>query len=432
MAIKIKNFNYMLMSSEITQGLKYQSSNPHGYSPKEFVDARLAELRMLANNPDLQLLAVFLEQEIAHDIRFYLGRRDNLAETLYALRACDAFNAPIASSLSAAKIESFRHVKVGSPAFEKWDENQQWYAMQMLTSGRTKLKITPKTVTLSTGIEQIDHSINQYSFSIAQYFYAIQVASECFPDEIVKIAQHAVGVEQVKNSRKSKQIRQTIATNVESGDFPEPIDTDAALDRNLSLLSEWIKPRDTQVAEAYVKGKRDIAWLEQYAPATVILAKVTEDLAIKGFHQKWSGGLPILIMDLAEHLIESHPKQARDALYDLATAMAADKVLGFEGAQEALERIGTMVHKLTGETCSSIRGELAMKLIGGKLGLESAQVIGKYIADNDLTKTAESIMEKLYSNTIERAKVMESYGIKSNSSAMMRAKGRALMDDLGM
>lgn len=432
MGMEIKTFNYMELARQIVDGPKWPKKDEQGLSPQEYVDRRIAELRWLAKSPDHQILAVLLEQEIASDIRYTLSRKEPIEPLLYALRTCNPFHAPIARSLSAEKIESFRHVIPGSAAFEMFDENQQWYATQMLDGPRTKLTITPKNVTLNTGVENIDHTIRSSSFPIAQYFYAIHVAPECFPDYVQNIARHATGVEQVKNSANSKTIRKTIAEKMASGEYPEPIDVNVAMSNNLTLLADWIKPRDTQLAVAYVKGKRDVAWLEQYAPASVILSKMTEGLAEKGFHQKWGGTFPLLIMDLCEHLKDSHRELATVALWDLAAAMASDKVLGFEGAEESVNRIAHLAKTLTPGEKASSKGVLAMKLIGHKLGIESSEAVIAFIAEQRMEKIVGPIMDKLYPNVVERAKTLQSFGMRSNSPAMLREKGRALMDDLGM
>lgn len=432
MGIEIKSFNYMQLAGQIAQGPKWPGKDESALTPKEYVDRRLVELHMLATSPDHQILAAIMEQEIAWHIQYALGKNEPIEPTLYALRACKPFHSPIANSLSHEKIQSFRDVLPGSSAFDKWDENQQHYARQMLTSGKTKLTVTPKNVTLSTGFENIDHAIRSYSFSIAKYFYAIHVAPDCFPRQIENSVRHAAGVEQVKNSAISKTVRKTIAEHVQSGDFPEYLDANQALQNNLSKLGDWIKPRDTQLAAAYAKAKRDVSWLEQYAPATMILSKMTENLAQKGFHQKWGGSFPKMILDLCDHLKETHRELATTALYELATAMASAKVLESEGAKESIERIAHMANKLIAGDEAPIKGVMAMKLIGHKLGLETSQDVSNFIKDNKLSNLMEPAMEKLYPNAIDRAKVFQSFGLRSDSPAMLKAKGRALMDDLGM
>lgn len=432
MGIEIKTFNYMEMANQIVYGPKWPKKNEQNLSPQEYVDRRLAELHWLTNSPDHQILAVFMEQEIASGIRYALGSRDPLEPILYALRTCDPFHSPIAKSLSSQKIDSFRAVKPGSDAFIAFDQNQAHFATQMLNSPRPKLTITPKKVILNTGIENIDHTIRSSSFPITRYFYAIHVAPECFPDHVEQIARHATGVEQIKNSAISKTIRKTMTESIESGEFPEPIDVNLAMSHNLTRLADWIKPRDTQLAAAYVKGKRDVAWLEQYAPATLVLSKMTEGLTEKGFHQKWGGSFPVLIMDLCEHLKDSHTEFATVALWDLAAAMATDKVLGFEGAKESLNRIAQLAKTLTPGAEATTKGVLAMKLVGHKLGLESSEDVVAFIAEQGLEKMVGPIMDKLYPNVVERAKTLQSIGLRSNSPAMLREKGRALMDDLGM
>lgn len=422
----------MQMADQIVEGPKYPDKNERHLTANQYVDLRLAELNMLAESPDHQILAAFMEQEIAWRASYALGKDEPMEPTLYALRACKPFHSPIANSLSAEKIQSFRSVVPGSQAFEKFDENQKHYATQMLGGGRPKLTVTPRSVSLNTGLEYIDHTIRSYSFSIAKYFYALHIAQDCFPPQIEKTIRHAAGVEQVKNSAISKTVRKKIVEFVESGQFPEYLDANQALDANLRRLADWIKPRDTQLAAAYVKAKRDVAWLEQFAPATLILGKMTENLSEKGFHQKWGGSFPILILDLCDHLKETHKELATTALYDLATAMASDKVLGFEGSKEALDRIAHMATSLIPGDGASKKGVLAMKLVGHKLRLENCDEVSRFITENQMHKAMEPIMEKLYPNAIERAKAFQSYGIRSDSPAMRRAKGRALMDDLGM
>lgn len=432
MGIEIKTFNYMEMASQIVYGPRWPKSHERDLTPTEYVDLRLAELQMLAASPSHQILAVFMEQEIAEHLKYVLGKRDPLEPMLYALRSCNPFHSPIAKSLTKEKIQSFRDVSPGSEAYDLFDENQKHYANQMIDGARSKINVTPNSVTLNTGFEGIDHAIRTYSFSIAQYFYVLHVAKECFPAEVDRSIRHAAGVEQVKNSAISKTIRKTIAENVESGHYPEFVDANKILDSNLKMLSDWIKPRDTQLAAAYVKGKRDVAWIEQYAPADLVLTKMTENLAEKGFHQKWGGSLPTMILDLCDHLKLTHEQLVTTAIYDLAAAMASDKVLGSEGAKESLDRIALMAKSMNPEDGSSKKGVLAMKLIGLKLGIEEGGEVAEFVHSNGLTKTMEPMMEKLYPNAIERARMFQALGIKSDSPAMLKAKGRALMDDLGM
>lgn len=150
MGIKITTFNYMEIAGEIVHGKKWARGNDKDLSLKEYVDKRIDELRMLAASPDHQMLAAFMEQEIAESARYALSRREPIAPILYALRTCNPFHSPIAKSLSKEKIDSFRDVTPGSPGFEKWNENQRWYAKQMLEGSRTRLVAGPSGVTLRT------------------------------------------------------------------------------------------------------------------------------------------------------------------------------------------------------------------------------------------------------------------------------------------
>lgn len=421
----------MQIAGDIVSGPTHPNKEEQHLSAKEYVDRRVAEMHTLARSPDHQILAVFMEQEIAQEVKYRLGRRESISALLYALRTCDPLHGPIAKSLTQAKIDTLRDLAPGSEAFDKWDENQAHYAKQMLKSPWPKFRLFKDGVKLNTGFENIEYSITQYSFSIAQYFYALHVARECFPDNVATLVRHATGVQQVKNSAVAKSISKIIKENIESGEYPEHIDVAEMLQANLKGMASWMKPRDAKLAEAYVKGKRDVQWLEQFAPASVILEKMIERLADTGFHHKRSSSFAVLVLDLCEAVRETDRTLAIRALYDLATALSADKVLGAEGATAALERAVQMSKTLPSDSRESIRGALAIKLMANKLGSEESEAVGKFIADNDLTKTAEQLMEKLYPNVIERAKLMQTFGMKSDSKALLREKGRALMDDLG-
>lgn len=432
MGIKIKTFNYMGLAGEIVHGKKWARGEDVNRTPLEYVEKRLDEIRALAKNPDHQMLAAFLEQEIAEGVKYALSNREPIEPTLYALRTCNPFHSPIANSLPQETVDSFKDVIPGTPAFAKFDENQQYYARQMLEGSRTRLVVSAKGATLKTGFESIEHTITTSAFPISQYFYAIHVAPECFPDSIVNIVRHAVGVEQIKNSHVSKTIRKSITERIQNGEYPEAINVDQALANNLKLLESWIKPRDTKLAAAYVKGKRDASWLEQYAPASSVLTKVIEGLPKKGIHHKWSAVLPVMILDLCEHVKDQDIHLATKAVYELATAMASEKVLECVDAKVALDRVAMMANTLDPDETANTIGVLNVKLIGHKLGIVSDQAVIEFVSDNELRTSMEKIMEKLYPSVIERARTLQSLGFKSDSVAMRREKGRALMDDLGM
>lgn len=159
---------------------------------------------------------------------------------------------------------------------------------------------------------------------------------------------------------------------------------------------------------------------------------MTEGLAEKGFTQKWAVSFPTMILDLCQHVMDSDPALATKALYDLAMAMASDKILGFAGAKDALDRIALMANTYGLGDKANTTGVLAMKLIGHKLGVESGESVTEFINDNGLKKPMDKMMDKLYPNVIERAKTLQALGFKSDSPQLRREKGRALMDDLGM
>lgn len=429
MALEIKPYNYMQLSSDLTR-----QSSGYGALTPEFMDGRLNEIRSLGADKDLQFIGALLEHELAFDTMFHLAKRDDLPKVLYVLEHYDPFHNPIAASLSQETINSFRDIKEGSPHFEKWDKNQAWYVHQNFTRDGKRsefLNERKEGVTLRNGFESFDYYVNVYSYSICAFFYVYSIMPDRFPDEFGASIRHACGVEQVRNSRKYKEIRKTLVEKMENGDFPKPFDVAVKLEENLHHMLDWLKPRDVKFADAYLYGKRDINWIEQYAPAVDVLDRITEGLAERGFHKKWAGVLPVLILDLCEHVLPEAPEKASKAFYSLAQAMASNKVMEHKSAPEHLARMAIMA-EIVQANDQARAGQLAILLIQHKEGKLTAESVSRFAEDHDMSKPLSKLLEGLYTDVIERAKVMDSLGVRSGSKAMLREKGRALSDDLGI
>lgn len=432
MARRFKTYNYVTLASEIASSSRYVEPHEKHLSEKEYVDARLEYIRTLGKSPDHQFLGVLLEQELAFQCLFHLGERKAFDRVLYTLQAYNPFFNPIASSLSQAVINDFKNIWPGSIHYDKWDDEQIRYVDQQLGRRTEKLRESKSGVTLKTGFDGYEYYINKYSYTTASFFYAMNAIPQCFPADFTKAIQHGCGIEQVRNSPKSKTIRKCIAENLENGDFPIAIDLGASLERNLVDLMDWLKPKDVKFAAAYVFGKRDVAWIEKLASASEVLDRMVIDLGTRGFHQKWVGSYPALVLDLCEHLKIVNPSKASNAFYDLACAMAEDKVLKHSESQAVLDRMAKMAGEFVPSPGAGLKGLLATKLVQHRIGKLESDVVKEFVADNDLENTLRQILDSLYPNVIARAKVLESFGLRSNTQSLMREKGRALSDDLGL
>jgi hypothetical protein len=398
----------------------------------EEADLRMAELYRISSSPAHRILAVMLEREINKDIIWHMADRNGYARLLHILQNYDPLHCPIASSLTQAQINEFKDVTPDCPHSKEWNKQQAWYFGKQYERISEFMRVAKGQVTLKTGLENVDYSITKYSYAIARFFYTLQVVPQAIPGPIALLIRHAMGVEQIRNSPMYKNIRKTIAEEMESGDLPIQIDLNQCLEVNLKGIMDWMKPRDVLVANAYAFGKRTVEWLETYASAPAVLDRLTQDLEDKQLHHKWAMPFTKIVLDLAEHVKPTDPEQASNAFYSLVAGIATSKILSSATATQIVDTLHAKSADFPSLDKASPLGLLTLMALKHRDGLVTTEVMASYITDNKLEKPVTGVMEGIYPKAIERTRVLHALGLKTNSKALVKEKGKALMDELGL
>jgi hypothetical protein len=434
MTLKTGSFNYSSMASNIVSSTYFADSDKKAnLSIIEQVDLRMAEIQTIAKSPAHRILAVMLERDINQDIVFHIADRDGYARLFHLLKTYNPLHCPIASSLTQEQINEFQHVTPDSPQAKEWSDQQAWYFKQKHPNIIDYMRAARGVVTLKTGLETVDYSITKYSFAIARFFYTLQALPDAIPTSMATRIRHAMGIEQVRKSPTHNSIRKALAMGMVSGELPVKIDLDQCSDTNLKNMMTWMKPRDVAFANAYAFGKRSLVWLEQYAPANAVLERLTQGLGEKQLSPKWAKSFSTLVLDLCEQVKNADPALATKSFYDLVASISAAKILSAKTADDLIiNRIYGMRNKFSPADAQGSKGILTLKVIEHRDALLTTEELAAYIATNKLNKQTIEIMGGVYTDVLERSRVLHSLGVKSNTAALKREKGKALMDELGL
>jgi hypothetical protein len=434
MTLMTDTFNYMTMASNIVSS-KYFADNEGKKSQLNVIeqaDLRMAEIKEIAKSPAHRILAVMLERDINRDIIFHLSDKEGYVRLYHLLKTYNPLHCPIASSLTQDQINEFHHVRPDSPQSKEWNKNQAWFFGQQYPDKMYQyLHESKGVVTLKTGLESVDYSITQYSYAIARFFYTLQVLPEAIPAPMALMIQHAMGIEQVRKSPTYNSIRKALITEMESGDLPVQINLDQCFADNLEAMMTWLKPRDVVFANAYAFGKRDIEWLEQYAPADVVLERLTQGFDAKQLHHKWASSFSRVVLDLCDHLKKTDAELASKAFYGLVSGISTAKILSAKTSEDILARIYSMAEHFS-PVDAGPKGILTLKVIEHRDSRLATEVLADYISSNKLAKQAIDVMEGVYPDVVVRSRVLHSLGIQSKTKALVKEKGKALMDELGL
>lgn len=434
MALKIETFNYMTMASNIVSST-YFADNEGQKSQLDVIeqaDLRMVEIQEIAKSPAHRILAVMLERDINQDIIYHLSAKEGYARLYHLLKTYNPLHCPIASSLTQDQINEFQHVRPDSPQTQEWTKNQAWFFGQQYRDKMYQyLHESKGVVTLKTGLESVDYSITKYSYAIARFFYTLQVLPEAIPAPMAFMIQHAMGIEQVRKSPTYNSIRKVLIKEMESGDLPVQINLDQCFADNLKSIMTWMKPRDVLFANAYAFGKRDIEWLEQYAPANMVLERLTQGFDAKQLHHKWASSFSRVVLDLCDHLKSTDTELATKAFYDLVSGISTAKILSSKTADDIMARIYSMTDQFSPADAGP-KAILTLKIIEHRDSRLATEALAEYIAANKLTKQAIGVMEGVYPDVVERSRVLHSLGIQSKTRALVKEKGKALMDELGL
>lgn len=433
MAIVFDPYNYKMLAHELTHK-KQNKNSDEAQSPAQYIDGRMAEINKMAASPAHRIIGVLLEIELNQKLVYSLSTFDSASfeNHFYLLKTYNPFHRPIASSLTHDQIQDLRNAKPGSEHAKQWNESQAWFLDEYLGKIKEFMTITDASVTLKTGLESADYYISNHSASIGTYFYTVNALPEAFPEAIAKLSRHAMGIEQVRNSPTYKTIRKQLVGKIQSGDLPVELDIEKHFEENLKGMLGWMKPRDVKFANAYSFGKRSIEWLEQFASASSVLERLTEGLGERQINQKWANSFSTLVLNLCDHLKSSDHQLASDAFYKLVAGIGTSKILSAKGADQMIERIKEMTHEFTPSGDLSAKGVLTLRIIEHRDGFLDTPSLLTLLDDKKQVKAAREILEAVYPEVTERTRVMNALGIKTNTRAMNKEKGKALMDELGL